>query len=411
MSEILFLAHRVPFPPDRGDKIRSNAVLRALAKIAPVHVGCLAEGPDDLEHEAVLAEVAASCCVTPRGKSLARAGVEALARGLPVSLTAFHDRRLAEWVARTIATRPIAAIYVFSGQMGQYVPADWRGRLVVDLCDVDSAKFEAYGRGSKQPRRWIDAREGRLLSAVEGALAARADHCLLISPEEAGMLRARIGANHPGAQHIGVLPNGIDTAAFDPEIVSPAKPLAVEGVPHIVFSGQMDYAPNVAAAIRAAQRIMPAVRAHFPAARFHVVGRAPTEEVRRLDGVNGTRVWGAVPDVRPFLAAGTLALVPLEIARGVQNKVLEAMAMGLPVVATSGAATGLGQGARDCMAVADDDAGLAGRVIDLLSYPVRAQALGASARGYVIQNCGWAAALRDLPALMGFAPGAVRDAA
>jgi hypothetical protein len=146
-GEILFLAHRIPFPPDRGDKIRSHHILTALAELASVHVGCFAETAADRRQEPALAALAQSHCLPMRSKPLALAGCQALVRGKPISLTAFHHRAMAQFVARTLRERPIDTIYVFSGQMGQYVPVDWDGRLVTDLGDVDSAKFEAYAGG------------------------------------------------------------------------------------------------------------------------------------------------------------------------------------------------------------------------------------------------------------------------
>ena len=138
-GEILFLAHRVPFPPDRGDKIRSHNTLKALAELAPVHVATFAETAADRAQESNVATVAASHCLVARSKPLAVAGLQAIAAGQPISLTAFRHRAIAEFVERTRLERPVDTIYVFSGQMGQYVPPDWDGRLVVDLGDVDSA--------------------------------------------------------------------------------------------------------------------------------------------------------------------------------------------------------------------------------------------------------------------------------
>ena len=310
----LFLSQRVPFPPDRGDKIRSHHVLKALARIAPVHVGCLAETEADLANQHMLAGVAASWCMPRRSKPLPLAGAEALLRGVPVSFSAFRSARLVRWVEEVLRTHDISAIYVFSGQMGQYVPQDWKGRLVVDLVDVDSAKFEAYGKAGSGPRSWIDAREGRLLKAVESDLAARANATLLVSEAEADFLRSRVAGTHD----IRALRNGIDCTVFDPAAMVPEPALAAGG-PHYVFTGQMDYAPNVEAAKRMALAIMPEVRRHLPDAQFHIVGRAPSREVLALDGVNGTHVVGEVPDTRPWLAGADVVVAPLTIARAVDS--------------------------------------------------------------------------------------------
>ena len=412
MSEILFLAHRIPFPPDRGDKIRSHHVLKRLAQLAPVHVATFADDAADAAHERELAALAKSYQLVRRDAPLGRAGLVALASGRPVSLTAFHHRALARFVAETLRTRPISAIYVFSGQMGQYVPAGFAWRLVVDLVDVDSAKFAAYAAAGHGPMRWVHGREARLLAREEARLAARADATLLISAEEAALFAARLGPGGPGADRVAVLGNGIDSSQFDPAATLSEPQLAALAGPKLIFTGQMDYPPNIAAAVRAATRIMPLVRERFPPASFHVVGRSPVAEVLALNGVNGCRVWGRVDDIRPWLAAADLALVPLEIARGVQNKVLEAMAMGLPVVVSPGAATGIAAEPGRDFAVAESDAALADAVTGLLDAPGAAQAMGRAARTFVSERLGWPAVLAPLAGMVGLGePPAVRDAA
>jgi sugar transferase (PEP-CTERM/EpsH1 system associated) len=398
MGETLFIAHRIPFPPDRGDKIRSHHLLKAVARSGPVHVATFGETTADFAAEPALAEIAASHCLARRPASLSLAGLRALASGRPVSLTAFDSREVHAWIARLLAERPIDTVFVFSGQMAQYVPAEFAGRVIVDLCDVDSAKFEAYAAGKWGPRAWIDAREGRLLAAEEARIAARADVTLLVSEAEASLFESRIMNVRANVVALG---NGIDTVRFDPDAVDPHPMLAATGGPHIVFTGQMDYPPNVAAARRMADRIMPAICAKHPGAAFHVVGRAPASEVRALEGLNGTRVWGEVPDVRPFLAAANLAVAPLAIARGIQNKVLEAMAMARPVLLTPGAATGIGGENGVHYAVEDEDAKLATRALALLGDAARALTMGAAARRFVVEHKGWDAALAPVRSLLG----------
>ncbi|MBC2650859.1 TIGR03087 family PEP-CTERM/XrtA system glycosyltransferase [Novosphingobium aerophilum] len=410
MSEILFIAHRIPFPPDRGDKIRSHHVLRRLAELGPVHVACFADDPDDLRHEPALAELAASHSLVRRNRPLPVAGLAALAQGLPVSLTAFADARLQSYVARVLATRPVSAIYVFSGQMGQYVPEGFGGRVVIDLVDVDSAKFEAYAAGVGGVRHWLYAREDRLLRAEEARLVGRAGLIVLVSAEEADLLRRRLPHGVDGA--VTAMGNGVDTAWYDPEQVPPEPALSGTEGPRLIFTGQMDYPPNVAAAVRAATRIMPVIRQVFPAASLEIVGRRPTGAVLALDGLNGCRVRGAVADVRPWLRGADMALTPLDIARGIQNKVLEAMAMSLPVVASPGAATGIAARAGVELAVADDDAAMARAAMALIANRPAAQAMGAAARRFVEQHHAWPAVLAPLAAALGFpSSGALCDAA
>jgi len=401
MSGILFLAHRLPFPPDRGDKIRSHHILKALAELGPVHVGCMAETISDRAGEAELANVATTYCMPTRSKPLPVAGIEAIVRGEPVSLTAFRHPQLAEWVRYTLVRYGIDTIYVFSGQMGQYVPNDWSGRLVMDLVDVDSAKFEAYAREKPAPLSWIDAREAKLLRREEARLAARAERTLLVSNAEAALLVSRLPKGT--AARVGVLGNGIDAAAFNPARVIPHPALA-EGGPHFVFTGQMDYKPNVDAALRAIEQIMPALRRRHPAAQFHAVGRNPAPELLARDGVNGARVWGEVPDVRPFLAAADLVLAPLTIARGVQNKVLEAMAMARPVLLSPCAAVGLPGVDGETLAIAESDEDFVRRALMLVADPEQADAIGKAARRLVVETMNWPAMLAALPEIVGLPP-------
>ena len=397
MSEILFLAHRVPFPPDRGDKIRSNHLLRRIAEIAPVHVGALADDAADMAQEHELAAIAASHCLVRRSAPLPLAALAALGQGVPVSLAAFASARLGRWVAHVLETRPIAAIFVFSAQMAQYVPPAFRGRVVMDFVDVDSAKFEAYAQTGALPRRLLYAREARLLRRFEEQTARRVTTSLFITAEERALFESRL--EQGALPDVRALGNGIDTELFDPAAVSPAPELSGEG-PGIVFTGQMDYPPNVTAVELFAHEVMPRIRDVHPAARFAIVGRAPTAAVRALAGINGTTVTGAVPDVRPWLAGATLVTAPLLIARGVQNKVLEAMAMARPVLLTPAAATGIGAADGVHFALAEAPALLAERALALLADRAAAEAMGAAARRFVIAECGWDRVLAPLRSLL-----------
>jgi polysaccharide biosynthesis protein PslH len=408
MGEIMFLGHRIPFPPDRGDKIRSHHLLRALAQIAPVHVGTFGETEADMAAEAELAELAASHCLLRRTKPLPLAGLEALAAGKPVSLTAWDSAALRAWVARTLAERQIDTIFVFSGQMGQYVPDAFAGRVVIDLCDVDSAKFEAYGHGGSFPRAIIDRREGRVLAREEERLAHRADVTLLISDNEANLLRSRLG--NPAGTDIRAIRNGIDAEFFDPAKVTPHPELTRATGPHLVFTGQMDYQPNIEAAERVIQSILPRIRAHHPDAACHIVGRAPVAKLRAHDGSDNVRVWGEVPDVRPFLAAADLVIAPLTIARGIQNKVLEAMAMARPVLVSPEAATGIDAEDGKHFAVAAGDGEMVARALALIAQPGLAAAMGRAARDHVLTRQSWPAMLAPLAAIVSPATEA-RDAA
>jgi sugar transferase (PEP-CTERM/EpsH1 system associated) len=396
--DILFLAHRIPFPPDRGDKIRSHHILKGLAELAPVHVATFSETKADRAQAPNLAALAASHCLIERKKPLPVAGLQAIARNQPVSLAAFHHRAIADFVERTLRERSIDTIYVFSGQMGQYVPADWDGRLIVDLGDVDSAKFESYASDAAWPRSWLLERENKLLRVEEERLSRIADRTLLVSEAEAALLRSRL--DEPGRARIEALGNGIDFAAFDPAATAPHPQLAATPGPHFVFTGQMDYPPNIAAVLRFARAILPEIRRTQLAAQFHIVGRAPTGDVRALDG-EGVCVWGEVPAVQPFLAGADIVVAPLSIARGIQNKVLEAMAMARPVLLTPSAATGIDATDGIHFAIEEHDNGFASRALALLADHEAADAMGRGARRLVTETMSWPAMLASLPRLVG----------
>ena len=396
-GEILFLAHRVPFPPDRGDKIRSHHILRHLATLGPVHVACFGETEEDMAQDAALAAISASHCLVQRRVPVPLAALQAVAGGKPVSLTAFASPRIRRYVDHALATRPIAAIVVFSGQMAQYLPDRARcfsGRIVMDFVDVDSAKFEAYAASKPQPLSALYRREARLMQQFEAVVAARVDCSLLATHEEAELFASRLDKTHTFG-NVYALQNGVDTVYFDPAGI-PRVAAMLHGGPHIVFTGQMDYPPNIEAARHFAHTVMPTIRAKLPQAQFDVVGRAPTAAVRALDGLNGTRVHGEVPDVRPWLAGADLVVAPLLIARGVQNKVLEAMAMARPVLATRAAATGIGAREGTDLAVADGSDALAAAAIALLCDADASLALGHAGRKFVTASRGWERALAPL---------------
>ncbi len=410
MSEILFIGHRIPFPPDRGDKIRSHHILKHLASLAPVHVATFADDEMDMAEEIELAALASSYKLVRRAKPLVLAGLQAVASRRPVSLTAFHDQGLANYVTSVLASRPISTIYIFSGQMGQYVPADFSGRIVADFVDVDSAKFASYAEKRRGPFRWIQAREAKLLRLEEVRLSAQADVSLLISKAEVELFNARLSPDERAKVSVRVLGNGIDSVFYDPALVTPEPALTQMPGPRLIFTGQMDYAPNIEAAQRVADHILPLIRQSLPDATFHVVGRMPPADLINRHGKQGFHVWGRVPDIRTWLKASDLAIVPLDIARGVQNKVLEAMAMELPVVLTPGAANGIDATDGQHFAVSDSDEALAAASVSLLNDPASMRAMGLAARRFILANVSWRAALAPLAELAGFAAGAARNA-
>jgi sugar transferase (PEP-CTERM/EpsH1 system associated) len=396
MRDLLFLAHRIPYPPDKGDKIRSWNFLRHLARRYRVHLGAFVDDPNDFEHLAELMAICADVHLAPLNPLVARiASLRGLAQGVPLSLPHYRDAGLMAWSRAVLARQP-ERVFVFSSPMAQYAdgPVGSGTRRVIDFVDVDSEKWREYAERKSWPARLIYAREAKTLLAYERRIAAAFDASLFVSTAEADLFRRLAPEAAAKVTHVD---NGVDTDYFSPERTYD-NPFAAGG-PALVFTGQMDYWPNVDAVAFFAREALPLIRAQQPDARFVIVGSRPAPEVRALEALPGVVVTGRVPDVRPYLAHANAAVVPLRIARGVQNKLLEAMAMGRPVVASRRALAGVGEAAGRHVLAADSAEETAAAALSLLRGP-QARRLGPSARAFVVQRFTWATHVRRLEAIL-----------
>ncbi len=392
MREILFLAHRFPYPPDRGDKIRSWHILKALAEIAPVHLCTLVDDERDFAHLETVETVCASVQAVPRTRSKLSAMARALLTGESASVTAFGNSALQLRVNDLLKTRDIGCVFAFSGQMAQFVPENLGStRFVMDFVDVDSAKFDTYADQASGASAAANRFEAKRLAAFEAKTARRADLSLFVSEAEAALFRERAGITPAKVQ---ALENGIDLTRFNPALNFDAV-ITGQG-PLIVFTGQMDYRPNIDAVSAFATETMPLIRAAFPDAQFAIVGRAPTDEVRALAKLEGVIVTGEVDDTRAWLAQAAVVVAPLKLARGIQNKVLEAMAMGKAVVASSAAAEGIAARQNEAMLVADSATAEAAAICGLIADPGKADVMGAAARRCLEARYNWAARMAPL---------------
>ncbi|MBU8536715.1 TIGR03087 family PEP-CTERM/XrtA system glycosyltransferase [Falsiroseomonas tokyonensis] len=395
---LLFLCHRIPYPPDKGDKIRAWHMLDRLAESWDIDLGCLVDDPADLRHLPVLQARCASVEVRETG-SRRQAAVRALLRcrpGLPLSLGWFHEQGLWDWTQAQLATRQHQAIFVYSSAMAPYVmgtEAQREGTVrVLDMVDVDSEKWRAYAADAKPPMRQVWAREARTLRAFERRAAAAFDRTLLVSAAEAAQFR---GMAPEVAARVDHVDNGVDLSAFDPS--QPTQSPYAAGSRPIVFTGTMDYRPNIEAVSWFATQVMPLL-ADLPGVEFHIVGANPAPAVRALAALPGVHVAGAVPRIQPWIAHAACAVAPLRIARGIQNKVLEAMAMARPVVASPEAFEGVrALPGRDIL-VAEDAEAMAEALRGVLAG--RHPGLGARARSAVTEAHDWRATLRRLDAVL-----------
>jgi len=380
MDGLLFLAHRIPFPPNKGDKIRSYHLLRHLSARYEIHLGAFVDDPDDWQYRDALKPYCASIRLFPLNPRRAKlASLVGLLSGEALTLPYYRSRELARWAKALADAGKVTRGLAFSSAMAQFMPASLACR-VLDMVDVDSDKWTQYAPTQPWPLSWVYAREGRKLAVWEAQVAEDFDATLLVSKDEAALLQQRA----PQARNkIGAFENGVDADYFSPARDYPNPyPSDVQGV---VFTGAMDYWPNVDAVTWFAERIFPAVREAVPGAQFTIVGSRPGEAVQALERQPGVVVTGGVPDVRPWLAHAACAVAPLRIARGVQNKVLEAMSMARPVVASAQAAEGIRAEAGRDFILAQGEADFAHAVVKHL----QTAATAAQARDCILENYDW----------------------
>jgi len=397
MEGLLFLAHRIPFPPNKGDKIRSFHLLRHLSARYEIHLGAFVDDPDDWQYRDALQPFCASIKLLPLHARRAKlASLTGMLTGEALTLPYYRSRALKRWAADLARSGKVTRGLAFSSAMAQFMPTGI-ARRVLDMVDVDSDKWTQYAPTQRWPLSWVYAREGRKLAEWEARVAQEFDATLLVSDDEAALLRQRA----PAARHkIGAFENGVDAEYFSPtrDYPNPYSP----DVLGVVFTGAMDYWPNVDAVSWFAERIFPAVRQAVPAAQFTIVGSRPAEAVLALGRQPGVVVSGSVPDVRPWLAHAACAVAPLRIARGVQNKVLEAMAMARPVVASAQAAEGIRAEAGRDFILAQGEAEFAHAVIAQLQTTSNA----APARDCILAHYDWARNLSAIDPLFEAAPAA-----
>ena len=387
---VLYLCHRIPYPPDKGDKIRSFHQIRRLGATHDLHVACLVDDPLDRANVAPLREYCRSIDAPYQPRSLGKVkALLALAGGAPLSVAAFDSPSLRRAIRDRIRSGWPDAIVVFSSAMAAYVPRDCTIPLLIDFVDADSDKWRLYAERSGIATRWIYRIEADRLGRFEREAAARADRSLFVSEMEARLLDLR-----PGDGRTFVLTLGVDTDFFHPRHAAPAP------TPRAVFVGMMDYYPNVDAVTWYAQEVHPLVRARVPDAAFDIVGRNPGPRVRSLAELPGVRVTGPVPDVRPYLGRGAVAVAPFRIARGIQSKVLEAMAMELPIVGTPNAFQGLHTTADDGVASLASARALADELVALFGDAAERERRGRRARAYVQSRHRWETHDQELDAIV-----------
>jgi sugar transferase (PEP-CTERM/EpsH1 system associated) len=395
LEPLLFLAHRLPYPPNKGDKVRSCHFLGHLATRYRVHLATFIDDPADWAHLDAVRRMCAGVYVEPLVPWLKRAtSSRAFLCGEPLTLPYFRSRALAQWVRQAVSDARISRAFVFSSAMAQYVRDLPQLRTVVDFVDMDSQKWADYASRRRWPAAAVFRREAHRLLRYELDVAARAEASVFVTEEET---RRFLAQKPRDAARVATIRNGVDSEFFSPQQELPS-PFAPDERP-VVFTGSMDYWPNVDAVAWFAREVLPLLREHDGSVRFYVVGMNPDVAVRALAERPGVAVTGRVPDVRPYLQHAAAVVAPLRVARGIQNKVLEAMAMGKPVVTTPACASGLSAREGTDLEAASDARDFAAKVRACME-PAKAQAMGRLARERVLRDYTWPTSFRLLDELL-----------
>jgi sugar transferase (PEP-CTERM/EpsH1 system associated) len=375
---ILFVCHRLPFPPNRGGKIRPFNMIRHLQSHHRVTVASLAETRQELDDGAGLSDYCSELIVElmPKPVRWIRAW-KGLFTNYPSSVAYFWSPELHRRIHGALLKTRFDVIFVHCAFMAQYVLDAVAAAKILDFGDLDSAKWADYSRSKSFPFTLGYKLEAAKMRSYEKRVAGHFDQCTVTTRGELEEFE-KLGLILPRT----IIPNGVDSQYF--------RSNSPRGDPNvIVFVGRMDYFPNIDGMLYFTKDIFPVVRRSVPDVQLRIVGSNPSRAVRDLASMPGVTVTGHVPDVRPHLDTATLAVAPLRLARGTQNKILEAMAMNMPVVATSVAAKGIDASPGRHLAVGDSPGEFAAKLIELLRNPDLREQLSMAGRRQVENAHAW----------------------
>jgi sugar transferase (PEP-CTERM/EpsH1 system associated) len=398
--EILYVAHRVPYPPDKGDRIRTYQILRWLASRATVHLACLADEAVDPAASAALGRLAERVAIVPIGaRSRWTGALGSLLCGRTATEGAFASRALSALLETWGREKQFTVAIGSASSVAPYLrlPSLRATPAVIDLMDVDSQKWFDYAASSGWPRSWLYLLEGRRLRRMEQELCTWSAGLVLSSTAEETLFRETVG---DGPVH--AVNNGVDLDYF--------HALDASSEPRCVFVGALDYRPNVDAACWFCREVWPLVRQRRSDATVALVGRRPAPAVCELADIPGVEVVGAVPDVRPAMSRASVVVAPLRIARGVQNKVLEGLAVAKSVVASPAALCGVKARPGEHLLAASTPAEWVAAICRLFESPDLRASLGVAGRNYVEANHRWERCLEPLGPLLTLSPIANGDA-
>ena len=392
-KRVLMLTHRFPFPPNRGDRIRSYNLLRILSSVFDVTLACPVDEPIASSEFAHVQALCSSVITAPTTFGQWFRAFASMVRGASLSEGLFCVPSLRRQIVAMQSQEPFDAVLVFCSSMYPYVrdSSFKKTTQTVDVVDVDSEKWRQMGERRRGMRGRLYRLESQRVRKLEKEIGSRADSVTLVSDVEAKLFDSVAFPKRPS---IGVS-NGVDAAYYDRGDRS--HPSGNEL--NLVFTGVMDYPPNVEGVCWLCENVLSHLSREYDVC-FNIVGRNPSRKVLELGRAPYVNVVGAVADVRPFLHHASIAVAPLHLARGIQNKVLEAMAAGLPVVATPQSADGIEAVPGEHLLVAETPDQWRESLLSLTQdhdYRIR---LGKAARKLVVDHYTWNARLNPIAELL-----------
>ena len=396
MEDLLFLVHRIPYPPNKGDKIRSFHFLQALAKRYRIYLAAFIDDDEDWQYANELKRFCKDLLVLELKPLPAKIlSIEGLFTGKALSLPYYRSKQLQSWVDSTLEQQKIQKALIFSSVMAQFIKPEHNLEFVADFVDVDSDKWAQYAQKKTWPASWVYRREAKKLLKFEKEIANVAKATLFVSESEANLFRNLVPKV---SSKITFVNNGVDLDYFQPELdyVSPYP----EDESVITFTGAMDYWANGDAVIWFANEVFPKILQAKPLSRFYIVGSKPSKAVQALGEKKAVVVTGTVEDIRPYIAHADLVVAPLRIARGIQNKVLEAMAMEKRIIATPDAIEGIPVSDQEDVVIAEDPNEFSENVIAFLSDSKTPQESTAN-RVFIENKFAWQACTDKLISLIG----------
>jgi sugar transferase (PEP-CTERM/EpsH1 system associated) len=388
--QILYIVHRVPYPPDRGDRIRSFHILEFLSKRADIHLATLADESVSSDTMQALHSRCKRVAVERLSKARWLRGATSLMRGRSTTEGLFWSPRLHRIIRKWAYETHFDMAFLYCSSVLQYLSVhDLRDvPAIVDLVDVDSQKWFDYAAMAPGLKSQLFRLEGNRTRRLETEVSQRASSIVLVSEAEAALFR-RICPN----DHTCSVPNGVNIDYFQCS--------DGDGRPgHCVFVGALDYRANIDGICRFCGEVWPQVRAAYPTATLAIVGRNPVRAVVDLQAVAGVEVFASVADVRPYLAEASVVVVPLRIARGIQNKVLEGMAAGRAVIASREALEGIDVRSGENVIQADSPAQWSSNIVRLFNEPRERTQIAQAGRAFVANRHDWTNCLSPIASLL-----------